>query len=776
MQRTPCRDFLKLVGFAIFICVSRVLPVTADEVKSPGEQLYRAKCASCHGAQGEGSTKHKRRLEGDKSISQLADVIAETMPEDDPGSLSAADAKTIAGYVHDAFYSPIARERNRPARIELSRLTVRQYRNALSDLVNSFRWTPKWGDERGLKAEYFRGRHLGGRESAAKRVDPQVKFDWDTAAPVPEITEPHEFSARWNGALLAPETGEYEFVIRTEHATRLWLNENRDPLIDAWVKSGKDTEYKASIYLIGGRIYPLRLEFTKGKQGVDDSKKQKEKPPSAKASMTLLWRRPNSIVEPVPSRALAPIDAPRSFVCATPFPPDDRSYGWERGSSVSKAWDQATTDAAIELAGYIAHNVYELAGTKDDAGDRNDKIKAFCRTFASRAFRRPLNDDEARVLDHQFEVTTDMDLAVKRVVLLTLKSPRFLYREYSSKVDPFHIAERLSFGLWDSIPDQELWNGAKDGWLAKPEAIAQQADRMLRDPRAKLKLQSFLLSWVKADGAHELEKDSQKFADFDPSVVADLRTSLELTLDEVAWSEGSDYRKFLLSDELYLNGRLAKFYGFELPADADFTKVKFEPEKRAGILTHPYLMATFAHTAETSPIHRGVFLVRGILGQTLRPPPEAVQPLPADLHPDLTTRERVVLQTNSANCMTCHSVINPLGFTLEHFDAVGRYRDNDRGKPIDSTGSYRCRDGRVAEVNGARPLAEFVAGSEEAHAAFAEQLFHHLVQQSVRAYGPNTLDQLRSKFEAQNCDIRRLMIDIMVASVPAERDIVVTNK
>src|SRR5206468_4150144 len=102
-----------------------------------------------------------------------------------------------------------------------------------------------------------------------------------------------QFSMRWSGSLLVPQTGEYELVIRTEHAARLWLNDPKQPLIDAWVKSGNDTEYRATLFLVGGRAYNLRLEYTKAKQGVDDSNKKKRKKPVAKSSITLLWKAPH---------------------------------------------------------------------------------------------------------------------------------------------------------------------------------------------------------------------------------------------------------------------------------------------------------------------------------------------------------------------------------------------------------------------------------------------------------------------------------------------------
>ena len=131
----------------------------------------------------------------------------------------------------------------------------------------------------------------------------------------------------------------------------------------------------------------------------------------------------------------------------------------------------------------------DLAGTRDDASDRAAKLKSFCHTFAERAFRRPLTADENKsVVDRQFEVAKDPEIAVKRVVLRTLTSPEFLYREIGREPDGYKVASRLSYGLWDSMPDQELLRAAASGQLSTKEQIAKQAERMLADPRAKAKI------------------------------------------------------------------------------------------------------------------------------------------------------------------------------------------------------------------------------------------------------------------------------------------------
>lgn len=357
-------------------------------------------------------------------------------------------------------------------------------------------------------------------------------------------------------------------------------------------------------------------------------------------------------------------------------------------------------------------------------------------------------------------VNGDTDAGLTRVVLLALKSPRFLFREVGNSGDGFDTAARLAFALWDSTPDAELVAAAGKDQLKTPEQVRKQAERMLADPRAKAKLHGFLMHWLRLDQERDLGKNPKRFPDFTPAAVADLRTSLDLFLDDVVWSKESDFRRLLKADEVFLNGRLAKLYGADLPADAPFQKMKLDAGKRAGVLTHPYLLTTFAYADQSSPIHRGVFVAKGILGTGLKPPQEAFTPLAPDLHPTLTTRERVSLQTKGANCQSCHAVINPLGFPLESFDAIGRHRKADNGKPIDVSGGYLTRTGETKEFGGAVELAAFLADSPEVHSAFVEQLFHHLAQQPVRAYGPDVGNQLRDKFVKTGYNIRLLAAEV----------------
>ena len=748
---------------SLLVMASVVLAVAsagrADE--QSGQAIYKQFCADCHGAGGEGDNRHyPQPLAGDRSILELTEYISRTMPEDDPGKCVGDDARRVAEYIHGAFYSPIAQARIKPPRIELSRLTVRQYRNSVADLIGSFRGSESWTAERGLRAEYFKTRRQRREDRAFERVDPVVDFNFGEGSPDSQQIKPEEFAIKWEGSVLAPDTGDYEFILRTENGARLWVNDNQRPLIDASVKSGKDvTERRESIQLLGGRAYPIRLEVFK-------SREAKEK----RASIVLKWKPPHHTDELIPQRRLLPQRLPETFILQTPFPPDDRSMGYERGTSVSKDWEQSVSDAAVEVAAFVNDHLGELGVGGRDAGDRPRRCREFSQKLAERAFRRPLTEEQkAQFIDRQFEESAAPEIAVQRVVLLVLQSPRFLFPELgATEQDGFLMASRLALALWDSVPDQQLFKAAEYGQLKSVEQVRGEASRMAADPRARAKLRDFFLQWLKVDHFADLSKDSHQFPEFSPAVASDLRTSLDLFLDEVISSDAADYRQLLLSDALYLNGELSEFFGVEMPADAlkpgdpGFQKTTSRSGERAGVLSHPYLMAGFAYTSASSPIHRGVFISRSILGRTLRPPPEAVAPLAPDLHADLTTRERVLLQTKAEVCQSCHAMINPLGFTLENFDAVGRVRDHDQGKPVDTSGSYITRAGDRKTFRNVRDLADYLAATDESHSAFVDQLFHNLIKQPIRAYGLQTPEELRIAFEQHQCNIRQLMIEIAV--------------
>ena len=715
-----------------------------------GAGIYRQLCVKCHGRNGEGvKGKYDDALYGDWSVEKLARVIAKTMPEDAPEKCVGPDAEAVARYIHEAFYSRAARARNHPARVELVRLTNRQYLNTVADLINHFAGddhsTNNWG---GLRGRYFSAKGLNDDKKIFDRVDRQVDFDYGTGHPDSNRSGTNEFSMQWRGSVQAQETGEYQFIVKTPNGIRLWVNDEDQALIEATVSSGGLNEHKAALRLIGGRAYPLRLDYFKSTE--------------KRAAVSLQWQPPHGVQEPIPARNLSPERAPSTLVITTPFPPDDSSVGYERGVAVSKAWDEATTQAAIEVANHVVARLDRLSRSKPADTNRSAKVEAFCQKFVETAFRRPLNDEQRRLfVSSRLKSAQKLEDGVKRVVLLALKSPRFLYLGLErAKPDDFVVAERLSFALWDSLPDRELKKLAAQGGLRRREQVVEQARRMLADPRARAKMQYFLHQWLQMNRVEDLSKDATLYPGFTPEIIADLRTSLDLFLDQAVWSGASSYRELLLADYLYVNDRLAKFYGLKTTATDDFVRVPLGPKERSGVVTHPYLLSAFSYPKSTSPIHRGVFLTRNIVGRALKPPPMAVVFKDADFAPHLTMREKVTELTRPQACQSCHSVINPLGFSLEQYDAVGRFRTEENGRSIDAVGDYTTDEGETIRFQGARDLAEFAVGSEHAQHAFIEQLFHQVVKQPMLAYGPEVMSQLRQSFVESEFNLRKLLVDI----------------
>lgn len=735
-----------------FVFVSSTLSglQAAQTALDRGKAIYEAKCISCHGENGKGTPEVPAPIFGDKPVSELAEVIDRTMPEGAPEECVGDEARAVAEWMQQAFYSPEAQARLNPPKIELSRLTVSQYRNSIADLATSFRWFQAPKNDRGLKAEYFASRNTRRDRRIYDRIDPFVSANFGAYSPDGEKIPDDEFSIAWNGSLIPRETGLYEFIVRTENGMRLYVNDRETPLIDAWVRSGPNTEFRATRFLLAGRIYPIKLDWFKFKEPT--------------SSVQLSWKTPNSVEEVIPTAHLIPDFSPEILIVETPFPPDDRSSGYERGTSVSKEWDEATTAAAIEVADKVVESVRDLAGIKDK-DNRSEKIRQFAADFVERAFRRPLDEEtRAAYLDAPFAASKSDEDGLRRVVLLALKSPRFLYREVTGADDQFDRAARLSFALLNAGPDKTLLEAAKNGQLATEKQLRDQAWRLVGDYRARNRLLEFLRSWMNLERLQDVTKDAHDFPEFTPQIAADLRQSLELLMEQSVDAENCDFRRLLLTDSIFMNGRLAKFYGAGLPENAEFQEVKFEPEKRSGVVSHPFLLSGFAYTHTSSPIHRGVFLSRGVLGRGIKPPPIAVAPTAPELQPDLTTRERVTVQTSPEVCANCHNMINQLGYALENFDAVGRYRDQEKSKPVDATGQYLQRNGELVRFAGARELATFLARSEETHRSFVRQLFHHMVQQPILAYGPETIGELSEQFEQQNFHMKQMMVEIAVRS------------
>ncbi|GEP46257.1 hypothetical protein BGE01nite_55480 [Brevifollis gellanilyticus] len=746
----------------------------AAPAEHPGKALYMKHCTECHGDRGQGvENEYDDLLTGTKSIESLAKQIDRTMPEDDPDLCDAEQSKLIADYIYGAFYSVEAQARLNPPKQELARLTIPQFRNSVMDVIGRFRMgvgfdRPIGGNE-GLKGTYRGFEPLKEGDKLPKgiasqrskdrvkhnfeRVDAHVNFHFGAESPEPGKMGTDEFRLNWDGSVIAEETGVYEFIVKSENGFRLWINDDdeADALIDGWVSAGPEVrEERKSIYLIGGRSYFLRLEYFKFQEKT--------------SSVELRWKPPHGVEEIIPAHFLRTERTRELMIVNTNFPADDRSSGYERGTTISKDWDSAVTEAAISTAEHVVENLNELAQTKDDAPDRLEKLRKFAFTFVEAAFRRPLTEEQKQLyVETMFKVAKSPETAVKRVVLFTIKSPQFLYPGLmmAEKPDAFDTASRLALALWDSLPDKKLYQAATSGKLQTRDQVKAEALRMIADPRTKAKLHGFFHHWLELEHAESTSKDPKAFPGFNQEVLADLRESLLEFIDSVVWDSKSDYRELLKADYILLNERLGKFYGKPVTGE-EFQKVGFDPKQRAGVVTHPYLLASLAYSKQTSPIHRGVFLTRNIVGMSLKPPQMAVSFDESHFDPKLTMREKITELTRNNACMACHGVINPLGFSLENFDAIGRWRTKDNNKPVNPVSEFSDEQGKKIHLSGPRDIVNYVADNPSGHRAFIRHLFNHLVKQQIPAYGPKVLDDLQQKFSASGCNIQNLVLEIAI--------------
>jgi len=756
-----------------------------DDLADKGAVIYQAKCASCHGDKGEGGTKqYAVPLVGDASLKELEKQIADTMPEDDPGSCVGADAEAVAAYVFDQFYSDSAQLRNRPPRVGLARLTGPQLRQSLADLYSHFHGIPKPTDKRGVKAIYFDGPRFKKENKKIERIDPVIRFDFGHDSPGEGI-DPKAFYIFWEGGILANATGRHEIIVRSTCSFVMDFGKIGRELINNHVQSGDKVEFRSTVMLTAGRVYPFKIDFIQ-------RERKTEKPP---ANVSISWTPPNGTEQLIPTKNFILEGTSPTFSLESELPPDDRSYGFERGVAINRQWDESTTAAAVEFSQVASDELWPdyRRRHKNDPDENRAQLRAFLSEIVSTAFRAPLDDElKKKYVDHQVDATEDDVEAIQRSLLVSLKSPRFLYPlADQGQSRSARQLNRLTLTLFDSLPsDDWLIKKIRENKLEEVDTIRGMAREFVKDYRTRAKLRDMLHEWLNVKRFNEITKNESLYAGFDAGIASDLRDSLDSFLDEVAQGESSDFRQLFLADWTMTTDRLAAFYGDAwkpldmassepikgAPLDNAIPRLRrsiSDPGNRFGVLTHPYLMSGMSYYDSTSPIHRGVFLIRNVFGRTLRPPNEAFTPLSPDLHPDLTTRERVALQTSPDNCQVCHTKINGLGFALENFDAVGKFRGQEKTKPVNPAGNYVDRSGKDVSFNGPRELVEYIVASDDAHRAFVTRAFHHFVKQPPAAFGPNTLDELTDRFRKNNFNMNELIVDIAV--IAATRDPSITR-
>jgi Protein of unknown function (DUF1592)/Protein of unknown function (DUF1588)/Protein of unknown function (DUF1595)/Protein of unknown function (DUF1587)/Protein of unknown function (DUF1585) len=469
------------------------------------------------------------------------------------------------------------------------------------------------------------------------------------------------------------------------------------------------------------------------------------------------------------------------------FPPEDFVNGFRnqlqtQGMPPLLAEAYGASAEKLALNAFRAGDVNKLVPcTPSRPGDAKCRDQ-FVRTFGLRAFRRPLTDVEFQRYTALFgaqATKTDRFLDGARVVVeAMLQSPKFLFHAEDGpdgRFRDYEIASRLSYFLWDTMPNQRLLDAAASGELRTPEGLERIARSMLEEPPARQALDEFFAQWLRFDRALGAVKDRRRYPEFTPELAAMMVLETRMLLGHLVWNDGNFMDAFT-AEYSFLNSDLAKLYGVPAPS-GEFELVKFPAEaRRSGILGQASFLSSTAGPVETSPTARGIFVREQLLCQHVPNPPPGVNtevPEPDPARP-LPRRQRLQAHVDNPTCASCHRLMDPIGFGLENYDAVGRWRDkelielrdadNDRSAktvelPIDSTGELAG----VASSTFSEPrqIGRVLAGNRVCQECVVKQVFRYVFGRVETADDRDTIRSTFTTFRESGFRFKELLVALV---------------
>jgi hypothetical protein len=409
--------------------------------------------------------------------------------------------------------------------------------------------------------------------------------------------------------------------------------------------------------------------------------------------------------------------------------------------------------------------------------DEDACAKTFTAAFTKKAYRRPADDAEIATLlklydEVRSDGTTDFTTAMTLVIEAVLQEPDFVYRvELGTPIvgDPLRIqltsyemASRLSYLLWNTMPDDTLFAAAESGELATAEGVEKQARRLLADARAHDAMLEFHREWLRFSAMDNLTKDATLFPAFTSDTAASMRASTDKYIDSLFFGEGT-LKALLTNTHAWVNDDLASIYGVPAPGSAALQLVSINPEQRAGILTSAGLMAGFAHETADSPVLRGVWVLDRFMCHQPPPPPKNVNTtLPAPIAgKPLTTRDRFATQHEQGACAGCHHTIDGVGFGFEHYDATGAWRTTEDTLPIDSSGWFTDGNGDLTGTfNGAVELGQKLAASRTVHTCVASSWMRYALGVDHKGLDDRGVAPVLDAFEQSELKLPELVVAI----------------
>jgi len=389
-----------------------------------------------------------------------------------------------------------------------------------------------------------------------------------------------------------------------------------------------------------------------------------------------------------------------------------------------------------------------------------------------RAYRRPVTDADLQgplELYRKTRAEEGFEAGIEMAVSAVLVSPQFLFRveqdpagispNTAYRVSDLELASRLSFFLWSSIPDDELLDVASAGKLSEPAVLERQVRRMLADARSRTLVTNFAAQWLHLRNLASITPDMRLFPDFDDNLRQALRQETELFVDSILREDRSAL-DLLSANYTFLNERLARHYGIPHVYGSRFRRVTLDGDsRRGGLLRQASILTVTSYATRTSPVLRGKWILDNILGV---PPPPPLPDVPAlkdnTVDGNLSVRKRLAEHRSNPTCAACHNLMDPVGLSLEKFDAIGRWRSAEEGTPIDSSGGLP--DGsRFADVHGLEQA--LLRRPEIFVGTFAEKLLTYATGRGIEFYDAPAIREIVRNARSQDFRVSSIILGIV---------------
>jgi hypothetical protein len=446
------------------------------------------------------------------------------------------------------------------------------------------------------------------------------------------------------------------------------------------------------------------------------------------------------------------------------------SFLAEQYSAVAETIALGAT-ASPERLGVLAPCAQQISETSDVA-TTEACVRSWLTDFVPRAFRRPVEEGEVDGLLELFQILradASFAVGVAGVLEAILISPEFLYRVELGDPDSqrpewrrpngYEMASRLSYLFWGTSPDDELIAAAAGGVLATNQGVIEQAERLLDDAKARSVIRFFFDNLLPISSLSQLERDPERYRAYSPLIGASMREETQRVLEHEIFEGQGTWSAAITADYSFLNGPLAQFYGVPGVEGDEFQKVDYiDTTQRLGVLTHAGVLAGTIHSNETNPVVRGHFILEKLMCMHIPLPASLADEItPPDPYSGDTARERFSAHSNNPACVSCHELMDPVGFALENYDAIGQWRDTENGVTIDATGAVPGMEGTT---DGPVELVRQIAASEATQDCFAYHWMNFAYGRTLGGTDNCMRARLGQKFRESGYDIKTLLVEL----------------